>query len=189
MPNEVAVIVLAAGRSARFRAAGGAQGKLQSPFTTTRGTFTVLEHVLHAAKTSGLAWHMVEPAHTQHLPNQGMGGSIATGVAATQNAKGWLILPADLPLIQPGTLRVLATALGRHEVVAPIVQGNRGHPVGFSKICQPDLLTLQGDLGAKRIIHQYDLHCIPLEDTGCILDVDTPEALILVQQFALDKKI
>jgi molybdenum cofactor cytidylyltransferase len=189
MPQEVTVIVLAAGNSARFRAAGGEQGKLQSPFTTKRGTYTVLEHVLRAVKASGLAWHVVEAVHTQHLPIQGMGSSIATGVAATKNAKGWLILPADLPLIQPDTLRVLAAALEHHEVVAPIVQGERGHPVGFSKICQPDLLTLQGDLGAKRITQQYDLHLIPLEDAGCILDVDTPKALALAQQFAFAQKI
>ncbi len=179
----VTVIVLAAGNSARFRAAGGEQGKLQSPFITKRGTYTVLEHVLHAVKASGLAWHVVEPAHTQHLPIQGMGSSIATGVAATKNAKGWLILPADLPLIKPETLRHLASVLLAHEVVAPTVQGQRGHPVGFSKICLPDLLKLQGDQGAKRIMNQYDLHFIPVEDVGCILDVDTPEALSLAQQY------
>lgn len=183
--EEVTVIVLAAGNGVRFRAAGGEQGKLQSPFTTERGTYTVLAHVLHAVKTSGLAWHMVEPAHTQHLPIQGMGSSIATGVAATKNAKGWLILPADLPLIKPETLRQLASALLAHDVVAPTVQGQRGHPVGFSKICLPDLLKLQGDLGAKHIMDKYDLHLIPLEDMGCILDVDTPKALALAQQLAL----
>ncbi len=188
MTQEITVIVLAAGNGARFRAAGGAQGKLQSPFTTERGTYTVLAHVLHAVKTSGLAWHMVEPAHTQHLPIQGMGSSIATGVAATQNAQGWLILPADLPLIQPESLRQLASALEKHDVVVPTVQGQRGHPVGFSNICLPDLLKLQGDQGAKHITHLYDLHFVPLEDVGCILDVDTPEALSLAQQFAYRHK-
>lgn len=182
---ETTVIVLAAGHGERFRAAGGEQDKLQSPFTTARGTYTVMEHVLHAVQASGLAWHVVQPAHTQHLPIQGMGSSIATGVAATPNAKAWLILPADLPLIQPETLRQLSAALLQHDVVAPTVAGQRGHPVGFAKACQQDLLKLQGDLGAKYIIDQYDLHLIPLEDMGCILDVDTPKALALAQQLAL----
>lgn len=181
----VTLIVLAAGNGERFRAAGGKQGKLHSPFTTQRGTYTVLEHVLHAVKASGLAWHVVEPAHTQHLSIQGMGSSIATGIAATANAKGWLILPADLPLIQPETLCRLASALSDHDVVAPIVEGERGHPVGFSKICQSDLLALQGDQGARHIIGKYGLHLIECEDAGCILDVDTPEALATAQHIAL----
>lgn len=188
MAQGVTVIILAAGNGARFRAAGGEQSKLQSPLATERGTYTVLEHVLHAVKQSGLAWHMVEPAHTQHLPIQGMGSSIATGVAATKHAKAWLILPADLPLITPETLCQLAFALLLHDVVAPTVQGERGHPVGFSKKCLPDLLKLQGDQGAKHIIQQYDLHSVPLEDVGCILDVDTPEALALAQQYAWTNK-
>ena len=144
-----------------------------------------MEHVLHAVKASGLAWHVVEPAHTQHLSVQGMGSSIATGVAATKSAKAWLILPADLPLIQPETLCRLASALSHHDVVAPLAQGERGHPVGFSKICQPDLLALQGDQGARHIIGKYGLHLIECEDAGCILDVDTPEALATAQNIAL----
>jgi molybdenum cofactor cytidylyltransferase len=37
-----------------------------------------------------------------------MGDSIAAAVKATAGAKGWLILPADLPLVQAATLHELA---------------------------------------------------------------------------------
>jgi len=73
----------------------------------------VREHTLAAVQASGLPWHVVEPAHTAHMDQPGMGDSIATGVCACAQAAGWLILPADLPLIQPATLRAVARASAR----------------------------------------------------------------------------
>lgn len=171
--NAPVVIVLAAGLGERFRAAGGLQHKLDAPL----GQQTVRAHVLAAVQASGLAWHVVERKHTQHLHAQGMGSSIATGVAATAHANGWLILPADLPLIQPETLRRLAQALRTQSVVVPCVNGQRGHPVGFGAMCRDALLALKGDEGAKSVLQQYSAQLINLDDVGCILDVDTPEAL------------
>lgn len=167
------VIVLAAGQGERFRAAGGVLHKLDARV----GGLPVRAHVLAAVQASGLPWHVVERAHTAHLQVQGMGTSIATGVAATAEAKGWLILPADLPLIQPDTLRRVAEALRTHTVVVPWVNGQRGHPVGFAPPCREALLALSGDEGAKRVMQQHAPHRIAVDDAGCILDVDTPQAL------------
>lgn len=171
--NAPVVIVLAAGRGERFRAAGGLHHKLDAPL----GQQTVRAHVLAAVQASGLPWHVVEPEHTAHLQEQGMGSSIATGVAATAHAHGWLILPADLPLIQPETLRRVAQALRTPSVVVPCVNGQRGHPVGFGAICRDALLALTGDEGAKSVLQLYGTQLIDLDDVGCILDVDTPQAL------------
>ena len=135
------------------------------------------DHVVAAAQASGLPWHVVEPAHTAHLPEQGMGASIATGVAATADAPGWLILPADLPLVQPESLRRVAEALQHHAVVAPWVLGQRGHPVGFAAVCREALLALSGDEGARRVMAQHTPWRLELDDIGCVLDVDTPQAL------------
>lgn len=167
------VIVLAAGLGERFRAAGGQQHKLDAPL----GGRSVRAHVLAAVQASGLPWHVVERAHTQHLRVQGMGSSIATGVAATANASGWLILPADLPLIQPGTLRRVAQALRTQAVVVPFVDGQRGHPVGFGTVRRDALLALSGDQGAQSVVQAHTVQRIDVDDMGCILDVDTPEAL------------
>ena len=74
---------------------------------------TVREHTLAAVQASGLPWHVVEPAHTAHMDQPGMGDSIATGVRACVQAAGWLLLLADLPPIQPATLRAVAGARER----------------------------------------------------------------------------
>jgi len=167
------VIVLAAGRSERFRAASGGQDKLHAPL----GRGSVREHTLAAVQASGLPWHVVEAAHTAHMDQPGMGDSIATGVGACAQAAGWLILPADLPLIQPGSLRAVAQALANHVVVQPVYQGQRGHPVGFAATCGPALMALRGDQGARAVLQTYAPYALPVDDAGCVHDVDTPEAL------------
>jgi molybdenum cofactor cytidylyltransferase len=178
------VIVLAAGRSERFRAASGGQDKLHAPL----GPRSVRGHTLAAVQASGLPWHVVEPAHTAHIDQPGMGDSIATGVRACAQAAGWLILPADLPLIQPATLRAVAQALAHHTVVQAVYQGQRGHPVGFAAECGPELMALAGDQGARAVVKAHAPYALAVEDAGCVHDVDTPEALeaarrLLAQSF------
>lgn len=175
------VLILAAGAGERFRAAGGAQHKLQAPFVREGVTRTVLEHVVATAQASGLPWHVVSAEATAHHSVQGMGTSIATGVAATPEAGGWLVLPGDLPLIRSDTLQAVAQALREHAVVVPVVQGQRGHPVGFGPACRNALLALRGDEGARSVMARHRPFSVPLDDLGCILDVDTPELLARAQ--------
>ena len=167
------VIVLAAGKGERFKASGATQDKLQSLLCGQ----PVREHVLAAVRASGLPWHVVERTHTAHLPNPGMGDSIACGVAATPDALGWLILPADLPLIQPATLWGVAEALQQHAVVVPRYDGQQGHPVGFAPSCREALLQLTGDHGARAVVAQHTVCRLDVADQGCVLDVDTVDAL------------
>ena len=175
------VLILAAGAGERFRAAGGAQHKLQAPFVREGVTRTVLEHVVATAQASGLPWHVVSAEATALHSEQGMGTSIATGVAATPEAGGWLVLPGDLPLIRSDTLQAVAQALREHAVVVPVVQGQRGHPVGFGQDCRSALLALRGDEGARSVMARHRPFSVPLDDLGCILDVDTPELLARAQ--------
>ena len=174
---EPVVLILAAGRGERFRAAGGVGHKLDALLTTAGKTRRVLDHVMDAAQDSGLPWHVVLPAHTAHLAEQGMGTSIATGVAATADASGWLILPGDLPLISGRCIRSVADALRHHCIVVPHFQDMQGHPVGFARRFRQDLLGLSGDGGARGLFVANPPHRIQVEDDGCTWDVDTPESL------------
>jgi molybdenum cofactor cytidylyltransferase len=171
------VIVLAAGKGERFKASGAPQDKLE---TLLHG-LPVRAHVLAAVNASGLPWHVVERKDTAHMFNPGMGDSIACGVAATPDANGWLILPADLPLIQARTLLAVADALQHYEVVMPRYQGQQGHPVGFSSSCCEALLKITGDQGARAVVAQHDAYRLDVDDEGCVLDVDTVDALIQVE--------
>ncbi len=171
------VIVLAAGKGERFKASGATQDKLDALLNGQ----PVRAHVLAAVQASGLPCHVVERSHTAHLSQPGMGDSIACGVAATPDANGWLILPADLPMVQARTLLAVATALQGHEVVVPRYEGQQGHPVGFAASCRHDLLQLTGDQGARAVVAQHEVCRLEVDDEGCVLDVDTLDVLIQVE--------
>jgi molybdenum cofactor cytidylyltransferase len=148
-------------------ASGGATHKLKALLAGK----PILQHVIDAVRASGLHFHVEDAGHP------GMGDSIAAAVRATPDANGWLVLPGDLPLIQPSTLRLLADLLARHEVVAPVFNGQRGHPVGFSKECREQLMNLQGEQGASRLVRSHIVKEVQVEDIGTVTDVDTVEAL------------
>ena len=172
--NVPTVLILASGRGERFLASGGATHKLKALLADK----PVLQHTLDAVKASGLPWHLEDEGHP------GMGDSIAAAVRKTPDAAGWLVLPADLPLIQPATLLQVAQALQTHPVVLPCYAGadgtdepQRGHPVGFSAVCKQDLLNLKGNKGAAGVIVDYAAIKLVVNDVGMVTDIDTVDDL------------
>jgi molybdenum cofactor cytidylyltransferase len=185
------LVVLAAGQSTRF---GGDRQKLLQPWLGA----TLLEGTLRHAVVSHLPLVVVttEPLAAvvrQHVAARdvvvvptmdgacnsplGVGFSIAAGVAASPNAPGWLVLPGDMPLIQPQTLQLVARQLGKHPLVFSQYMGRRGHPVGFSAELYSELVALAGDEGAKRLVSRYPAHAVLVDDAGVLVDVDTPQDL------------
>jgi molybdenum cofactor cytidylyltransferase len=112
----------------------------------------------------------------------GMGLSIAAGIAAANDAQGWIIALADMPFIQPATIaQVLAALKNGSPIAAPVYQGMRGHPVGFSASFGAALRALQDNAtGAQDILHRHaaDIELIDCNDQGVLTDIDTPEDLL-----------
>ena len=173
--NPPTVVVLASGRGERFIASGGAGNKLQALLAGK----PVLQHTLDAVRASGLPWHL------EQAPHQGMGDSIAAAVRATRDAGGWLILPGDLPLVRPDSLRRVAAALTDYEVVLPTYQGKQGHPVGFGPRCRDPLLMLDGPQGAAPVARAAKVAMraleLALDDPGIVADIDTLDDLTRAQ--------
>jgi molybdenum cofactor cytidylyltransferase len=167
------VLILASGRGERFKASGGGVHKLQALLAGK----PVLQHTLDAMRASGLPWHVEDAGHP------GMGDSIAAAVRQTVSAAGWLVLPGDLPLVQPATLQAMAQVLlDQRAVVAwPEFAGERGHPVAFGQDCLEGLLALSGEQGAAPVVrHWTQLGCglaVPVQDEGVVTDIDTVQAL------------
>ena len=110
----------------------------------------------------------------------GMGESLKTGIAATQGADGWIVALADMPFIRPATHLGIARALQRGAVIAaPAYRGERGHPVGLSGRFRDELLSLEGDAGARFILkrHAEQIHLVEVDDPGVLKDIDTPQDL------------
>lgn len=170
--NAPVVLVLASGRGERFAASGGQGSKLQARL----GDRPVLEHTLAAVRASGLPFHVEDAGHA------GMGDSIAAAVRATSGAGGWLVLPGDLPLVAPASLRAVAAALQRASVVLPVYRGQRGHPVGFAAEHGPALQALSGPEGAAAIVRQARPLQLELDDPGIVTDIDTVEDLAAAER-------
>jgi molybdenum cofactor cytidylyltransferase len=169
------VIVLASGRGERFTASGGQVHKLQA---LLRGK-KVIDWTLDAVRASGLPFHLEDAGHP------GMGDSIAAAVRttlrSTPDASGWLILPADLPLIKPATLLAVAQALQTAHQVIPLFKGQRGHPVGFSAQYALELVNLKGNRGAVHINTAQAAIELIVDDMGCVTDIDTLQDLEAAQ--------
>jgi molybdenum cofactor cytidylyltransferase len=78
-----------------------------------------------------------------------------------------------------GTFDPIRNAL----VVVPTVAGKRGNPVVWSRRFLPELMGLEGDIGARHLLASYAeaVTEVPIEDEGILVDVDTPEALQAVR--------
>lgn len=182
--NPIIGILLAAGSSARY---GG--NKLIQPLTDDKPIAVQAAENLLMAIPNAIA--VVRPTdrdlkqHLRHLPIRlidnphhldGMSRSIVCGVRASPHASGWIIALADMPYIPaPVIEQVAAALLSGADIVVPVYQGQRGHPVGFSMMMQDKLLQLRGDQGARRILETYAALVRKIE-------VNSPEILIDIDQ-------
>ncbi len=112
---------------------------------------------------------------------RGMGASLAAGVRATADAGGWIVALGDMPFVKPLTIAAIVDRIEKGALIAaPMHQGIRGHPVGFSAKLKDELLALDGDEGAKRVVaaHRDDVQVLLVSDPGVNADVDVPDDLV-----------
>ena len=113
---------------------------------------------------------------------EGLGESLAAGVAASAEAEGWIVALADMPFIHEETIRAIRAAIEEGAAIAAPVNrasGARGHPVGFARTLRGELLGLRGDEGARSVIrrHRDVVRLVAVDDAGITRDIDRPEDL------------
>lgn len=186
------IVVPAAGLGRRF---GGPVHKLEQAFDGSTVLGCTVRHAIEtqlpvvvvttAALAERLAWQLatrdivvLDAAEAA----MGMGHTISVGVTERSGAPGWLVLPGDMPLVRPGTLLAVASALEQHPVAYAQHRGRRGHPVGFAAELYSELILLRGDEGARRVIARYPAFGVDVDDPGVLLDVDTEADLEMLRQ-------
>jgi molybdenum cofactor cytidylyltransferase len=107
---------------------------------------------------------------------EGMGSTLAQGVAACEDWDGLLVVLGDMAWVRPATLVAVRDALAVDRIVQPRYRGRPGQPVGFGRDFYPDLLELRGDRGGRDILprHGSALVRLPVDDPGIHRDLDTP---------------
>lgn len=185
------IVVLAAGSGSRFH---GAAHKLEQPL----GDSTVLGSTLSRAIQTGCPVIVVTIAALVPLcstllakrdvivlsaaeAQRGVGHSIACGVSERPASPGWLIQPGDMPLVRPSSTLAVAAALEEHPVACTQFHGRRGHPVGFAAELYSELVALDGDDGARRLVARYPAHGAEVDDPGVLVDIDTAENLVALR--------
>ncbi len=107
----------------------------------------------------------------------GMAHSLACAIRASMSARAWVIALGDMPYVAPATISTDARHVAQPGgIVVPAYRGKRGHPVGFGSSFRAELLSLEGDEGARSVVkrHARAVEIIDCDDPGILRDIDTP---------------
>jgi molybdenum cofactor cytidylyltransferase len=190
--RNVAAIILAAGRSTRM----GGPNKLLAELSGKKLVRIAAEQAL-ASKASevvvvtGHQADLVEQAlaglKVKFIRNPDFAGGLASSVkagisAVSAEVDGAVVCLGDMPLIDAGLIDRLIDAFApdRGNLIAvPVAEGRRGNPVLWSRRFFRELMTLDGDIGARHLIarHAEAVAEVPVEGESAFLDIDTPQAL------------
>jgi molybdenum cofactor cytidylyltransferase len=132
------------------------------------------------------------PVTFVHNPDfaEGLSTSLKAGIAAVAaraaDADGVVVCLGDMPQVSAVLIDKLIAAFDPERgalVAIPTIAGKRGNPVLWSRRFFPDLMAVEGDVGARHLIGGYGeaVTEVPVEDAAALTDVDTPEALTAVR--------
>ena len=194
--QQIGALILAAGSSRR----AGDINKLLAPY----GDRAMVSHIAHVVSSSqvcrvvavtGYQQSLVKDAlsqipvecHHNAAHESGMASSVVTGVSQLTETDGILVFLGDMPHVTTDIINTLIDAFKTHpgkSIFIPIKGGRRGNPVLFSKVFFDTLLTLEGDVGAKKLVQQYpdEVLEVVVEDDCVLVDYDTEEELALLRK-------
>ena len=191
--RRVAAIVLAAGRSTRMGGPNTLLAELrgrplvriaveQALASPARPVIVVTGHQ-RAEIEAALRGLDVVLVHNPDYA-EGLSTSLRAGLSAVAaDADGALVLLADMPHVDAALITKLLAAFDPEKgtlVVVPTIAGKRGNPVLWSRRFFPDLMAIEGDVGARHLIGRYAeaVTEVPLNGKAPLADIDTPDALI-----------
>jgi molybdenum cofactor cytidylyltransferase len=187
-----AAVVLAAGRSSRM----GGPNKLlaeiggrplvrivaeQALASRARPVVVVTGHQRERVEAA-LAGLPVKCVHNPHYAD-GLGTSLKAAIAALPaEVDGTIVCLGDMPQVDAALIDRLIGAIDPDKgalVAVPTIDGKRGNPVVWSRRFFPDLMAVEGDVGARHLIGRYAEAVVevPVSGSGALTDIDTPEAL------------
>lgn len=185
--DHVATIVLAAGYSSRMKGAFKPLLKF--------GDATIIERAIASHLNAGIrdiivvvgyraddvidaVTHLgVTVVRNRHF-KKGMFSSVQAGVAAlTPTVKAFFIMPADIPLIDPATIRAILDGYKKNAcgIVYPLYRGKRGHPPLIDRRHIDEIMESQAPDGLRGILknHEAEARDIVVDDEAVLRDIDT----------------
>src|SRR5262249_49639861 len=166
--RRIAAIVLAAGRSTRM----GGPNKLLAeiggrPLVRIAAEEALASRAKPLIVVTGHERERVEaaldglPVKFVHNPDfaQGLGTSLRAGIQAVPaEADGVIVCLRAMRQVDAGLIDRLIAAFDPEKgalAVVPTIEGRRGNPVLWSRRFFPDLMAIEGDVGARHLIGRY----------------------------------
>ncbi|MGZ5998930.1 MAG: NTP transferase domain-containing protein, partial [Rhizomicrobium sp.] len=188
---RVAAIVLAAGLSSRMgsnKLLAAVAGKPLVRHAVEAAMASAAETVIvvtgNGAADVKRAISPLTPLFVEnHDYSKGLSTSLKCGLARVpEGCDGALILLGDMPGVTSALLDKLIAAFEPAEGRAICVathHGKRGNPVLWSRRFFPEIMALEGDVGARHLIAQNgELVCeVEADDDAPLTDIDTPQML------------
>ena len=188
MKTRATAIVLAAGYSSRM-----GEFKPLLPL----GETTVLERIITLFQDAGVSdirvvvgyrsadlLPLLRKMKVSCIVNEdfeaGMFSSVVAGVKGLQKSVDlFFILPVDIPLIRPWTIRLLFQAYQQKKgkIIHPCFQGKQGHPPLISASLKDRITDWNGHDGLRGALAQFQADAIQIEvpDENILFDINTQD--------------
>ncbi len=188
---KIAAVILAAGRASRMgspKLLADVQGKplvrhaVEAALASSARPVIVVTGAGAAAVEQALRGLEIEIVENRDY-SKGLSESLKCGLKAVPpDCDGAVVLLADMPDIGACLIEKLAAAFNPAEGRAICVatrHGRRGNPVLWARRFFPEIMTLEGDVGAKSLMGLYGEYVCDVEadHDGPLTDIDTPADL------------
>ncbi len=180
---KLAAIVLAAGSATRFgsdKLSAELHGKALVRHAIEAACAAPVEQVIVVRRPDLEIgdWPVPPSVTTIDIESEALSASLKAGIAAAADMDGAFIFLGDMPLVPHDVAGRLAAILDGHYAALPRHDGRPGHPVLLSAKAFPDIVNLQGDEGAGKLLRKrQDIIFDECPNSLIHLDIDCAEDL------------
>ncbi len=83
----------------------------------------------------------------------GMASSIKVGINhLSDNSESFFICLADMPMVSSNIYDFLIKSKNQKDILVPTYKGQQGNPILFNKSMKEKIMSIDGDVGAKKIL-------------------------------------
>ena len=108
----------------------------------------------------------------------GMSTSIKTGLDhLSKKCDAFFICLGDMPMVNLNIYNQLIKSINKKEIIVPTYKGQQGNPVLFSATLKKEIMSIEGDVGAKKILleNKNDILNLQIDDDSIIRDFNIKE--------------
>ena len=112
----------------------------------------------------------------------GMSSSIKLGLNhLSKRNKYFFICLGDMPMVTKSIYEKLIESKNKEEVIVPMYKGQQGNPILFSHKMKKNIMTINGDMGAKQILefNSDKVLKIEMDNKSVITDYNTQNSFII----------